>query len=272
MEKKKTLVILINDITRIGVLIVFILIMILFQKVLHYIISWIFRNDPRFPNGDIPDSVSIIIRILIGICILYAIFFLYSLPEELIISVSIIIGAVITLSSYQAIQNFTCGMFIFLTRPFKINDLIQIELNIGITEEITLNYTKIRTIDNNFIIIPNKNIISSSTILYNKKNIQNSHSSKKLELNDNYFESLITKENIRFVFDFGVPIMNFLKIRTILDQICVQYQPIFGYKPDYFLFNVGHRLGYKFVLYADSALIILNNFTDFRDTLVKSFY
>ena len=272
MKGTRTLPILLNDITRLGILVAFIIIMIIFQKILHHIIAWIFRNDPRFPNGDIPESVSIIIKLLIGICILYGIFFLYSLPEELIISVSLVIGIIVALSSYQAIQNFTSGIFIILTRPFRINDLIQIDKNIGIIEEITLNYSRIRTIDNTFIIIPNKNIISSSTRLYNQRKISISHSTKKLELKDDFFASFKTKENIRFVFEFGIPLMNFKKIHTILDHICDQYQPVFGYKPDYFLFSVGHRLEYRFVLYSDNALTILNNFTDFRDTLAKNFY
>ncbi|MFC7216271.1 mechanosensitive ion channel family protein [Saliphagus sp. GCM10025334] len=56
--------------------------------------------------------------------------------------------------------DFVAGFLILVNRPYEINDMIEIvdEENRGYVEDITLRYTRILTLDNTFLVIPNSTI------------------------------------------------------------------------------------------------------------------
>ncbi|MFN3640477.1 MAG: mechanosensitive ion channel family protein [Flavobacterium sp.] len=64
-------------------------------------------------------------------------------------------GLAIGLSLQGSLSNFAGGVLIIMFKPFKVGDFIQAQGEMGTVKEIQIFVTKISTIDNQFIYIPN---------------------------------------------------------------------------------------------------------------------
>lgn len=108
-----------------------------------------------------------IVRIL-----LYAFMFVLIFPylpgsdSNIFKGVSVFIGILFSLGSSSAIANMVAGLVITYMRPFKIGDRIKIGDATGDVVEKTLLVTRIKTIKNEIITIPNSSILSSNTTNY----------------------------------------------------------------------------------------------------------
>jgi small-conductance mechanosensitive channel len=80
--------------------------------------------------------------------------------------VSVFIGILFSLGSSTAIANMVAGLVITYMRPFKIGDRIKIGDVTGDVVEKTLLVTRIRTIKNEIITIPNASVLSGNTTNY----------------------------------------------------------------------------------------------------------
>jgi len=80
--------------------------------------------------------------------------------------VSVFIGVLFSLGSSSAIANMVAGLVITYMRPFKIGDRIKIGEISGDVIEKTLLVTRLKTIKNEEITIPNATILNGNTINY----------------------------------------------------------------------------------------------------------
>lgn len=80
--------------------------------------------------------------------------------------VSVFIGILFSFGSTSAITNIVAGLVITYMRAFQIGDIIKIGDVMGIVTEKTLLVTRIKTIKNEDISIPNATVLSSHTINY----------------------------------------------------------------------------------------------------------
>lgn len=80
--------------------------------------------------------------------------------------VSVFLGLLISLGSSSAIANMVAGVVITYMRPFRIGERIQVGDVSGDVVEKTLLVTRLRTIKNEDITIPNAVILSGKTINY----------------------------------------------------------------------------------------------------------
>jgi small-conductance mechanosensitive channel len=80
--------------------------------------------------------------------------------------VSVFIGILFSLGSSSAIANMVAGLVITYMRPFKIGDKIKIGDITGIVLEKTLLVTRVRTIKNEEITIPNSSVLGGNTTNY----------------------------------------------------------------------------------------------------------
>ncbi len=77
-----------------------------------------------------------------------------------------ILAAIVGFASQQAFSNIVSGIFIVLSKPFRVNDRLKIkEIYAGTVEDITLRHTVIRDFENRRIIVPNA--IIANEILVN---------------------------------------------------------------------------------------------------------
>lgn len=94
---------------------------------------------------------------------------IYTLPQFRTIAVSLFAGAgifaaILGFASQAAFSNIISGVFMVMSKPFKVGDRVEIGKNyVGIVEDITLRHTVLKNFDNQRIVIPNS-IISSETL------------------------------------------------------------------------------------------------------------
>jgi small-conductance mechanosensitive channel len=80
--------------------------------------------------------------------------------------VSVFLGLLVSLGSSSAISNIVAGLVITYMRPFKIGDRIKLGDVTGDVVEKTLLVTRLRTIKNGEITIPNSAVLSGNTTNY----------------------------------------------------------------------------------------------------------
>lgn len=80
--------------------------------------------------------------------------------------VSVFIGILFSLGSSSAIANMVAGLVITYMRPFKIGDRVKIDDITGDVVEKTTLVTRIRTIKNEDVTVPNSTVLLSSTTNY----------------------------------------------------------------------------------------------------------
>jgi small-conductance mechanosensitive channel len=83
--------------------------------------------------------------------------------------VSIFIGALISFGSTSAIANLIAGIVITYMRPFHIGDRVKIDQIVGDIVERTSLVTRIRTVKNVEVTIPNANIVNGNIINYSAR-------------------------------------------------------------------------------------------------------
>lgn len=80
--------------------------------------------------------------------------------------VSVFIGVIFSIGSSSVVGNLVAGLVITYMRPFKIGDRIKISEKVGNVIEKTPFVIRIRTPKNEYITIPNANVLSSHVINY----------------------------------------------------------------------------------------------------------
>lgn len=104
--------------------------------------------------------------------LLYAFMFVVIFPylpgsdSPIFKGVSVFLGILFSLGSSSAISNIVAGMVITYMRPFKIGDRIKMGEIVGDVVEKNLLVTRIKTIKNEEITIPNSTILSNHTVNY----------------------------------------------------------------------------------------------------------
>jgi MscS family membrane protein len=73
-------------------------------------------------------------------------------------------GLALALAAQDSVKNIFAGIMIFLDKPFKIKDRIQIEGFDGVVEEVGLRSTRIRTLDGRIVTIPNSTFTDNSVV------------------------------------------------------------------------------------------------------------
>lgn len=70
-----------------------------------------------------------------------------------------VVGIAVGFAAQETIANMIAGFLIFWDRPFKVGDWVSTQDRYGEVRDITLRTTRLRTHDNTFVVIPNKQVI-----------------------------------------------------------------------------------------------------------------
>lgn len=135
-------------------------------------------------------------------------------PADVIVSFSALSGAAVGFASTRTIGNLIAGLFILVTRPFRVGDYVRIDGVEGIVQEITLNYAKILT--------PTNSVASISTLRILDKDIINFRFREE--------ESKLFCYGFELTFDHSLPTE---KLEEILDAVVERYVERLPRKPEY---------------------------------------
>lgn len=75
-------------------------------------------------------------------------------------------GIAVSLSIQDSLSNLAGGIVLLLTRPFSVNDFVEIGAVKGTVHQISILQTQLHTIDNKMICIPNGQVSSSVLVNY----------------------------------------------------------------------------------------------------------
>lgn len=73
-------------------------------------------------------------------------------------------GIAVGFAAQETVANMIAGFLVFWDRPFKIGDYITTQDKYGKVQEITMRTTRIRTMENTYVVIPNKQIIGDMMV------------------------------------------------------------------------------------------------------------
>jgi small-conductance mechanosensitive channel len=113
------------------------------------------------------NSITKLIIIVITISII--LFQFSSLSGVAAGAISVTAGTIIGFSSRNTISNAIAGILLLSSRPFKLGDRIRTtedETLVGDVVEITLLYTKIKTVRNELVTIPNQTLLQRQIVNY----------------------------------------------------------------------------------------------------------
>ena len=79
-------------------------------------------------------------------------------------------GVVLTLAAQDTAKNLFGGIMIFLDKPFKVGDYIRFKEHEGTVEDISFRSTKVRTLENSLLHIPNSEVTSGVVINFSEIN------------------------------------------------------------------------------------------------------
>lgn len=150
-------------------ILVIVVIMRYFIRFVKYIFSEINDEKLTIPgfHADWAMPTYAIVRFL-----LYAFMFVLIFPylpgsgSDIFKGVSVFIGILFSLGSSSAIANMVAGLVITYMRPFQLGDRIKIGGVTGDVIEKTMLVTRLKTIKNEIITIPNSSVLSGNTTNY----------------------------------------------------------------------------------------------------------
>lgn len=122
----------------------------------------------RFERPSVTRAILQVIRavvLAIGVAIAAAI--IGFSPGDILLSVTVLTAILAVLLAPLA-RRFIGGMFVLADQPYEIGDMIEIvdTDTRGFVEDVTLRYTKLFTMENTFIVVPNSEIIERDIINY----------------------------------------------------------------------------------------------------------
>ena len=152
-------------------------IVILLTRLLLFVIKKLFDRSARRPRSILDPTtrsyLERIIRVVVYVVAIASVLVLIPGMEKIgssILTSAGILAAAIGLASQDALSNFIGGLFIIISKPFRVGDYIQLDGNVaGTVKEITLRHTVIVNTENRTIFVPNSkinsNVIVNSTVL-----------------------------------------------------------------------------------------------------------
>lgn len=138
------------------------------------VVAWLVAKivDHRISRRDLPPEVITRYRVIrrtlfVTIVCVGVLSALLVIPQVravagAILASSAVLALVIGFASQRVIGNAVAGIMIAFTQPLRIGDEVEVEDARGVVEEIGLNYTWLRTPDDNQIAVPNDKLASQT--------------------------------------------------------------------------------------------------------------
>jgi small-conductance mechanosensitive channel len=169
MPLKKSLFAVRNYMPNLFAIIVIVSLFKLLSKLLHIVAERIEDGTITIKNLQ-PDLALPTYRIVRFVLIIFGFIFIFPhLPNshsEAFKGITVFLGLLLSMGSTSIINNIISGFVITYMRPFNLGDYIKIGEHTGTVMEKTSLVTRMKTIKNEIITIPNSNIMTAAAINY----------------------------------------------------------------------------------------------------------
>ncbi len=174
------------------------------------------KNQKNRNNALFTSVASKAIRIILYIIALYVTLKIFGYDIGGLATGIGLTGAVVALATQDFIKQIISGLAILTDKPFKIGDWIDIDNVSGTVEDITIKSTKIRTIDDTIVTVPNDLVTSSNVVNWGmiSKRVFNANLRLALETEESTMEKLINR--IKFILKYNEDIItNSIRVNFI---------------------------------------------------------
>lgn len=138
------------------------LIFIIGKKVIKVILNLVRKGFNRAKVEDGVESFTLsLLKILLYVVVLSIIAETLGMPTTSFVAVLGSAGLTIGLALQGSLSNFAGGVLILVLKPFRVGDFIIVNGNEGTVTSIDIFYTKILTVDNRVVVLPNGNLSNS---------------------------------------------------------------------------------------------------------------
>lgn len=152
---------------RFGIRVLLALIVFFIGSQLIKLVRRILKKSMKRGNADVGvmQFLDSFIKITLYVVLIFAIASGFGLDAASVVALLGSAGVAIGLAIQGSLSNFAGGVLILLMKPFKVGDYIIAESgNEGTVTEIQIFYTKLATVDNRIVVIPNGALSNSSLI------------------------------------------------------------------------------------------------------------
>lgn len=122
-------------------------------------------------RGKIEKSLHTFVRTSVNILLwfLFALIVASSLNIDVtsLVAVLSVAGLAVSLAIQGTLSNLAGGIQVLLSKPFKVGDYIETDSVSGTVQEISMSHTKLLTLDNKVIFVPNSEIAAAKITNYN---------------------------------------------------------------------------------------------------------
>jgi small conductance mechanosensitive channel len=182
---------------------------------------------------DVGNGLILTTRLLILIGAVVALLNVGGVPADILVAFSAVGGAAVGFASTRTIGNFIAGLYLLVTRPFRVGDYVSVDSIEGIVKEITINYAKILTSANNVISISTQQILDKRITNYRIMEEQTRSFCYGFELG--FDHSLLTE-----------------KLEEVLDSVIELYAEKLPKRPEYQLTKLTRlERNYMFYIYVE---------------------
>ncbi|MEG0755263.1 MAG: mechanosensitive ion channel family protein [Oscillospiraceae bacterium] len=94
------------------------------------------------------------------------------IPITSLVALFSVAGLAVSLSIQGILSNLAGGIMILISKPFKVGDYIEAGTTGGTVADIALVYTKLKTVDNKIIFVPNKDVSSAKITNYTSQELR----------------------------------------------------------------------------------------------------
>ena len=143
-----------------------ILIYLIGGKIIKWIVKLVGRSmDRAGADEGVKQFVTPLVKYALYVLLIFSIMGLFGIATTSAVAVLGSAGVAVGLALQGSLSNFAGGVLILLLKPFHVGDYIieDTNKNEGTVSEISIFYTKLLTIDNRVVVIPN-GILSNSSL------------------------------------------------------------------------------------------------------------
>lgn len=162
---------LLNWATTTGIKIIIALILLFISfKVINFVAKRIIKNgEKKNLDKTITKTLAYVVKlgakVIVCVCLIAYLGIDTSAITALIASFGVCIGLAVN----GTLSNLAGGVLILVTRPFKIDDFIEAQGVSGVVADIHITSTKIITVDNKVIYVPNAPLANGNIVNYSEK-------------------------------------------------------------------------------------------------------
>ncbi|MGN1402707.1 MAG: mechanosensitive ion channel family protein [Ruminococcus sp.] len=123
-------------------------------------------------DGIMASFVRSIIKIILYVLLVVIALSILDVPMDSIVAVIASAGVAVGLALKDSLSNLAGGFIILFSKPMKEGDTVEVDGVVGKIEAISILYTRIVTLDNKTVSIPNGMVSSSKIINYTDKELR----------------------------------------------------------------------------------------------------